>query len=206
MPPHKAYPFQAFGVKGWMPRWALAPLAVMVIVMGGIYAYRQLQPASDIVSLKDANRQAQQELEEYGLHAFEEPEKHELFEDADGKLMLRVFKDHCVLIQRQTIRGVRSKLVVDLARQVVLARTPLLLIPSVLPVAYAQSECNRGCLNPHPGQFKQWTGQRRADGWLEIWRQWPEGCQHVQLFYAPTGAWDTNPDGTPRVRWTCCVH
>ncbi len=204
MPAPKVYPFDILGWKGSLPRWALTPLAVLVLALGGTYIYKQLQPPANLISLEDANKQMQEEMAEYGLHAFEEPEKHELLEDADGKLMLRVFKDHCVLIQRQTIRGVRSKLVMDLARQRAVGSVPRL--SAIFPVAYAQGACNRGCLNPHPGQFQQWTGQRRVDGWVEIWRQWPEGCQHVQLFYPPTGAWDTNPDGTPRVRWTCCVH
>lgn len=204
----KYFPIKAFGFETEAPRWAVTLLALVLIagVVVVVYQKTYAQPEQQLVSLKDANKQLAAEVEEYSLHAMEEPEKHELFEDQDGKLLLRIFKDHCVLIQRHSTRGVRSKLVMDLARVSPMAARQVA-PPSfnILPVVEAQAACQRGCLNPHPGQFKWWYGQRNGD-WVEVWRQWPEGCTHVQMFNAQYGAWDSNPDGTARVRWTCCVH
>ena len=134
----------------------------------------------------------------------EAPTKHELLEDADGALALRVYPDHCVLIQRKTNRGIRTKLVMDLAKEPIRV-TQQISAPVEFGVVYAAQACNRGCLNPHPGNFKWWYGERKGD-WVEVVRAWPEGCQHTQMLHPASGTWDTNPDGTPRVRWVCCVH
>lgn len=208
--PQKFYPFKAFGTEFQLPVLAVYALSVIVVLGVGWGVYQQVyaQPEKVILSLKDVNQRLAAEVEEYGLHVMEEPTKHELFEDTDGRLVLRVYKDHCVMIQRQTPRGIRSKLIVDLARGALVSRqgpsppatwglaTPLL----------AQPACNRGCLNPHPGGFRWWYGKQFPTGWVEVWRQWPDGCTHVQLFHPQAGTWDTNPDGTPRVKWSCCTH
>ena len=114
----KYYPIKLFGVETQAPRWALTLLALVLIAGAALVIYQKTyaEPEKQLISLKDANQQLAEEVEEYSLHAMEEPEKHELFEDADGKLALRVYKDHCVLIQRQTRQGTRTKLVMDLAR------------------------------------------------------------------------------------------
>jgi hypothetical protein len=60
-------------------------------------------------------------------------------------------------------------------------------------------ECGGHCLNPHPGQFRSWYGQ--ANGcWVQVWRQWPEGCTHYQMFNTCNNYFD------PQIYWTCCVH
>jgi len=65
--------------------------------------------------------------------------------------------------------------------------------------------CGGKCLNPHPYQFKSWYGQ--ANGcWVQVWRQWTDGCTHYQSYDKCRNVWDLNPDKTPRVYWTCCVH
>jgi hypothetical protein len=65
--------------------------------------------------------------------------------------------------------------------------------------------CGGKCLNPHPYQFKSWYGQ--ANGcWVQVWRQWTDGCTHYQSYDKCHNVWDLNPDRTPRVNWTCCVH
>jgi len=65
--------------------------------------------------------------------------------------------------------------------------------------------CRGKCLDPHPGAFRQWTGQKNGC-WVQIWRSWPEGCQHYQWYNSCTSYWDSYPNGAPRVFWSCCVH
>lgn len=62
-----------------------------------------------------------------------------------------------------------------------------------------------GCLDPHPGAFQSWNGQQNGC-WIQIWRRWPEGCQHYQWFNSCNGYWDNHPNGAPRVYWTNCAH
>lgn len=210
--PQKVYPFKVFNIEGSMPRWALTPLAVLVLAGGAFYAYQKIyaDPERALLTEKQVNAQLSAVVDEYNLHMMEEPAKHELFEDSDGKLLLRIFKDHCVMIQRQTPRGIRSKLVIDLARGVALQGTSAvptgLHLVEPLLAAPQNPTCQRGCLNPHPGAFQWKYGNNLPGGWVEVWRWWPEGCTHVQLFHPQSGAWDTNPDGSARVKWTCCTH
>ena len=65
--------------------------------------------------------------------------------------------------------------------------------------------CRGRCLDPHPGTFRQWTGQQNGC-WVQVWRSWPEGCQHYQWYNSCNGYWDSYPNGAPRVYWNCCVH
>lgn len=194
-----------------MTRWSISALSAVAVAgaVGLIYQKLYADPERVIVSLKDVNAKLAEEAEEYGRHAMEEPTKHELFEDADGALGLRVYADHCVLIQRRLRNGgVLTKLIPDLARvSRVRARGPEVGWPEVTPAVHAaeQGGCNRGCINPHPGPFRSWYGAQRGE-WIEVWRQWPEGCTHVQMLNPRYGVWDSNSDGSPRVRWTCCVH
>src|SRR5688572_16703051 len=130
-------------------RWL--SLLVLIGVAAVIYRHAIQEPV-DIVSAKEINERLASEIQEYGVHAMEDPKRHELLEDADGALAVRVYADHCVLIQRKTIRGVRTRLVPDLARDGLRADNQIA-PPSrdVLPVAHAaQRGCNGGCLNPHP--------------------------------------------------------
>ena len=209
MPPESYERFKFLGMEIPLPKPAVYVLSAVVGVGVALCIGKQLTNdpyRRELVSKEEAIKRLAAEVEEYSLHAMEEPERHELLEDADGKLIVRVFRDHCVLIQRQSIRGIRSKLVIDLARTNMTSSRQVAPPKESLFVAYAADPCQRGCLNPHEGKFKWWYGQQRQSGWVEVWREWPDRCRHVQLFHPGAGIWDTNPDGTPKVRWTCCVH
>lgn len=198
--------FEAFGFKVPLPPWAVSVLAAVVIMAVGIFLWRKIvdDPDKIVTDLKAVNRDMAFQVDEYGRHAMEDPIKHEALEDADGGLLLRVYTDHCVLIQRRTRDGMLTKLVPDLARSRVRAESRQVPPPpswSILPTVSAQGRC----WNPHPGPFTWWYGGRRGD-WVEVWRQWPDGCRHFQMMHVPSGAWATNPDGSPSVNWITCVH
>jgi hypothetical protein len=61
------------------------------------------------------------------------------------------------------------------------------------------------CLNPHPGEFRWWNGQQNGC-WIQVFRAWPDGCQHYQWFNSCNGYWDSLPNGAPQVYWTNCNH
>ncbi len=65
--------------------------------------------------------------------------------------------------------------------------------------------CSGRCVDPHPGPFQSWNGQQNGC-WIQVWRKWPEGCQHYQWYNSCNGYWDSYPNGAPKVFWTCCVH
>jgi hypothetical protein len=148
--------------------------------------------------------------EEYERHLFETPNT---IYERDG-LTLRVYDDHCLLIATEVPpRKVLTKLVPSLARkELAQAASPAHLDASVAPspwnlasvlttTVHAQGRCQ----NPHPGEFKTIYGNK-SGCWVEVLRQWPDGCEHVQMLNTCSGAWDANADGSPRVRWTQCRH
>ena len=55
------------------------------------------------------------------------------------------------------------------------------------------------CINPHPGPFNQWYGQVNGC-FVQVWRQWPDGCTHFQWFNRCYNYFD------PNITWTNCVH
>lgn len=184
------------------------PTPVLVVLLGVItiggmtYAYRawMKDPELALVTAKQANARLQAEVIEYGQHAAEAPESVAVLRnDARGKLTVAAFPDECSIISLVKGGKARSKLILSLAREVEASRltTP----PFDIMTVYAAGRC----WNPHPGEFKTWYGDRDGE-WIQVWRQWPDGCKHVQMFNTVRGVWDTNRDGTPKVTWTSCVH
>ncbi|HUQ68393.1 MAG TPA: hypothetical protein VM165_02650, partial [Planctomycetaceae bacterium] len=131
-----------------------------------------------------------------------------------GAFTLKTFADKCVVIQRKIGGRVLTKLVLDLDRLANLetdadahahalapaSENPL--VEAIMPSLAAAGQCQAGA---HVGQFTTKYGKR--DGcWVQIWRTFEDGCQHYQMFNSCGGFWDTNPDGSPKVSWTHCVH
>jgi hypothetical protein len=83
-------------------------------------------------------------------------------------------------------------------------RAPLLTSKGRQPLLVAQMPGGR-CLNPHPGQF-QWSYGQQNGCWIQVWRQFPDGCVHYQWFNTCGNYWDVYPDGTPKIFWTKCIH
>jgi hypothetical protein len=70
----------------------------------------------------------------------------------------------------------------------------------------APQACNGRCLNPHPNQFKTWYGQRKGT-WVQVYRQWSDGCTQYQWFDTQSNRWDEDArTKAPKIFWTCCVH
>ena len=177
-----------------IPRWSAHLTAALagLATLAGLYAQYFREP--EVLTLAAANAALAESVAEYGIHIVETP----VWESGDTSLAVRAYADGCVAIVRKTPTRTVSRLVVDLARQG--APPASWTLPGVATVS-AQGRC----LPAHPGPFS-WRYGDRVGEWVEVWRLWPEGCEHVQLFHPPSGAWAVNPDGTPQVRWTQCRH
>ncbi len=182
----------------------LSALAVLIVLAGiGIVSFQQIvRPEFALISQQEANANLQASVNEYGRHIAEPPETSALLmDDQRGRLSVQRYRDGCLVIAR-TVDGVlRSKLIVDLARDA--DRKPQVV---GWPMLEIELQAAGRCLNPHPGAFQTWYGAR--DGcWVEVWRKWPDGCLHKQMLDTCRGGiWDVNPDGTPRVYWSVCNH
>jgi len=55
------------------------------------------------------------------------------------------------------------------------------------------------CVNPHQGAYNQWYGQVNGC-FVQVWRQWADGCTHFQWFNRCYNYFD------PSINWTHCVH
>lgn len=175
-----------------VPRWVIALVAMLAAGVAGWLVVGQ--PTQQLVTQKEANAALQEAVQEYGLHMAETPETQAiLMNDARGRMTAQKYADGCVVIVRAGRGTPRSKLILDLARDDHAASSGLGL-QLVAPL-----EAAGRCLNPHPGEFKTWYGARNGC-WVQVWRAWPDGCQHYQNFDACHGAWDAP------VIWTSCVH
>ena len=198
-----------FGMTLPLPRWALSGFGVIAVCGAGVFVYQQLYPQTpDLVNLKQANRVLQSEVTEYGVHMSDVPTS--TYADPDGAFILKTFSDKCVMIQRKIGGRVLTKLVLDLDRLASLqadgdAHQPAgenPLARAIMPTVEAAGQCQVGT---HQGPFTTKYGAR--DGcWVQVWRTFKDGCQHYQMFNSCGGFWDTNPDGSPKVSWTHCVH
>lgn len=193
---------------GWeipLPSWAVRYLLPGLLVASLLFIGYQQWTTPQLLTLREAHAQLSATVTEYNLHIMEAPEREEaLFTDPDDQMTVRVYRDHCIVIQRRTRNGIRTKLVIDPARELAAVAMAAVSWPS-LPVVSAAQDCGGQCWNPHPGEFRWWYGQRIGE-WVEVFRAWPDMCVHVQLYNVRWGYWQTNPDGTPAVRWRCCTH
>jgi hypothetical protein len=196
-----------FGLTLPLPRWTLPAFGVIAVYGVAAFVYQHVaQSTPDLVTLKQANSQLQSEVTEYGIHMGDAPTS--TFVDPDGGFAIKTFPDKCVVIQRKIGGRLLTKLVLDLDRLSHLqvdAHTPARENPltrALMPALSAEGHCQAGV---HAGQFTTEFGAR--DGcWVQVWRTFEDGCRHYQMFNSCNGYWDTNPDGSPKVSWTHCVH
>jgi len=195
----KTLTLSLFGVTIPIPRWSIGGFGVLALVGVAGIIYRQIFPP-DLINLQQANHALSLEVQEYGRHLGDTPQT----VYASELLTLRVYDDRCLLIttKKAGTSEVLTKLVPDLTRADWPHNGPDTHISELWSTAvYAQGRC----LSPHPGQFQTSYGKRNGC-WVEVWRRWPDGCEHMQQLNTCSGAWETNADGTPKVTWTKCVH
>lgn len=194
-----------FGLTLPIPRWSVAGFGVLALAGAAGFLYQQFFP-TPLVTLQEANHALSMELREYNTHLFETTEwRQTVIDDARGTLGVGVYADGCVVISRMTRAGTQTQLIPDLSRpdmqhvdgDDVAVRREV----DILPVALAQGRC----IDPHPGKFETTYGEKSGCV-VEVWRRFEDGCEHIQLFDVCSNTWHVNADGSPRVRWTRCVH
>ena len=182
-----------------LPGWLLTAVVAVLTVAGLTFAWYRW--------VHDPQAALQRHLQqtaviEYGQHIAEAADSVAvLFDDVRGKLTVSVYPDGCTLIARMHRGKARTRLILDLDKQEALhdsASRAAWLVPVV--------EASGGrCLNPHPGPFDTWYGERRGCA-VQVWRRWRDGCEHWQWLDSCRNVWDSNTDGSPRVSWTRCTH
>lgn len=181
-----------------VPRSVVAVVAVVItlLLVATVWWTKVREPARQIVTLQEANASLMSEVEEYNRHIGEPVESTAtLMDDVRGKLVTQRYNDGCVLIIRSSKGSLKSKLIVDLAKDMHGPATASITLPTLVPVVEAAGRC----LNPHPGNFV-WSYGKKTGCWIEVWRKWADGCTHVQMLDTCDGSWD------PKINWTQCVH
>lgn len=179
-----------------VPRGVIAAialgLAALIIVVG--YWSKIRQPELELVTAKEATEAAMAEVEEFGRHIGEKAVGEYTFSESP-LILARLYKDRCILLVSDTPEGVRSKLVRDLARDAhKVKKTAGLSLPVV--EAAGATRCDTFV---HPGPFRTQYGPKNGC-WVPVWRIFPDGCTHSQMFDACHGTWDS------RISWTVCNH
>lgn len=191
--------FGAWKLEG-VPRWALACATLAAVVIG---AWWTIGPThQELISQQEANASLQSLVDEMGKHFGEAPEAAvTLMDDERGSLTASRYRsDNCTLLVRTAAgKAPRTRLIPDMATDTHSAE----MVPDtddwLAAFAAAGARAEGQCLAYHPGPFRWWQGAKNGCA-VDIWREWPDGCQHVQTI-------DVCHDGVAGpVRWTNCVH
>lgn len=209
------------------PRWVAHLLGLITVLSAG---YNTLSgPINQIVTTYSIGKESGADANEAYKHYSETPAKVAVTEDAAGKLEARLYaSDGCVAViwhgafdradsHPHFIRNLTNpnhqespgKIASDkpltapanLAASLPFAGSHLLFGAHLAATAAPVGRC----LDPHPGTFRSWYGETRGC-WIQVWREFQDGCKHYQWFNKCGGFWDANPNGTPRVYWTDCRH
>lgn len=208
--PTRTMTFKALGVECPLPRWALAPIALVLVL--GLAAYLAQQFVLPLMTrLKDLNAYEAEKNEAY-KHSVESPIT---LTANDPNFRINYFKsDGCLQVVRD--RAQAQWLLAPppahsepapgrVAERPAIGALPWEATAEAQPPAGGPGPLPRSCRNPHPGQFTSSDGERRGC-WQQEYRSWADGCRHYQWFDACHRTWDVNPDGSPRVYWTVCKH
>ncbi len=206
-------PIKLFGVEIPLPRWAVWLIAALTVVGFGVFLFRQFYP-DKVGKIEIAESQFQQ-INESQKHISEQPiARIQVFSDPRGTLEALFYaSDGCLLVSRKSVLGNTVNFwVMDPARfsntspppSGVISQNSGVDITFSSPAYAGEALCSGNCLNPHPGVFT-WYVSEQNGCWMKVVRQWPDGCSHFQWFNSCSGTWDTNPNGTPKITWICCV-
>lgn len=208
----KIFTFKFLGMEIPLARPGIIGISVLTVIVFGAYSWFQfIAPHIQFGDVSISKSQLVQ-LQETQKHFAEDPEvRTSIFSDARGEMKAIFYRsDGCLLVSR------RSSDVLSPATAVWIldpARIPKETSPGAISggttisglgfstPAYAGGNC----MYPHPGEFRYWYGERK-DPWVQIWRQWPDGCTHYQWYNAAYNYWALNPDGSPQIFWTMCNH
>lgn len=203
MPPEaKPSPVLELGpVKLPLPKWAVAPFTVVVlvgvIIFGGVWVWEHFHSdatkinPSDLVQLEHAQR-----------HIPETPSSLiEVFNDARGRMLVKFFEsDSCTLVERHFHNNspTITRFVPDLSRTGLAVNTqnnqqPRLFGPSP---AYAQGRCID--VTTHPGTPQVWN-EALNQCQVKAWRSYPDGCRGFSV-------WDGCASTMSAFQWVQCVH
>lgn len=126
--------------------------------------------------------------------------------NSDGCMVIKHLKDGH--IKTDLVRDEGTKLAsnpADIARAAILNVSLEGVFPetstpssSSSPSEDDKTHIQAGCINPHPGQFRFWTGPPADQCWGPVFRQFADGCTHYQMFNRCNNTWD------PTVHWTYC--
>jgi hypothetical protein len=213
--PSSEVPFEGFGFKMPLPRWAASILACLILLGVVLMLYKKF--GRDLVSPAETGEQA-----EYVKHFIESREipvekfVRSFADPARGDLQVSYYEsDGCVLLLRRPPHATPSMHWVKYFSGIGAgaaapdpspdARTPTLdgpiasaglAFPRPPTIATGAGACTGQCQNPHPGNFQSWNGERKQC-WVQVWRRWPDGCVHYQWFNSCTNYWDSDQGEIP---------
>jgi hypothetical protein len=180
-----------------LPKWGVWGLTISVLIYSFVWVWDH--------GLEDIVNPATVEMSKEGAVQMAESQKH-IVETAasevtmvNGSIIKYYSSDKCIAVFRQIGAGYKPYFLLDPTR--LMPDGPMTLLGSVEMIGagfMGSSPCQRRCIDPHPGVFYEELNHVN-ECILEIYREWEEGCAHVQPYNKCTDEWGA-------VEWLCCVH
>lgn len=196
-----------------IPRWCIPVFGVIAIIA---VAWAMLgQTAQTIYSRYQLGKSEEQDKMEAYKHFADSAKMIATQSDQQyGALEAKLYSDGCVSVTYKggglsaTVPAPHFIRKIDQPSEPAPGRISQASSPAELAIVaalHAEALAQPRCLNPHPGNFNSSYGQRNGC-WVQVFRQFADGCVHYQWLNTCSNAWDVNPDGSPRVYWTQCRH
>jgi hypothetical protein len=182
-----------------LPKWGTWGLTAIFLVAAGAWTWiNYVDPALHPATV-DVSIEAALQMEESMKHIAEVAQSEVI---VDGGTLVKYFSsDACVAVFRPLGAGFKPYFLIDPLR--VMKDGPMMMLGSnevmgaaIIPVG--DSPCQRRCIDPHPGVFYEELNEIN-DCIVEVYREWEEGCAHVQPYNRCNEVWGP-------VEWLCCVH
>jgi hypothetical protein len=194
--------FKGFGFEVPLPQWGVVAVTALIVLGVGATLWFTIVLPHIENDKRLISQDAYLQLAEYQKHFTEKPAyDSKVYEDKSGDLSIKVFSsDGCLHVTRTSVNpGVQPLLRWVLNPSSVPKDSPPTPKQADLSLSFKHEALAGNCLNPHPGQFRFWSNNQNGC-WQQVWRQWPDGCEHYQFYNTCYGYFD------PQVHWTLCYH
>jgi hypothetical protein len=208
-----------------LPKWAVCAIAALVVLFVALELLPE--PIRKMRYRYQMGITTEQDMIEAQNHFFEKPVVLAAAQGNGGELEARLYQDGCAVMmwrgasinpKPHFVRKITSEGQASPGQITGLEGNQtsfaLAAITSIVDLRHwqqwpnptnSQGGVGGRCVDQHSVPFQLSYGQQNGC-WIQVWRTFQDGCVQYQWFNTCANYWDVNPDGSPKVFWTRCVH